>query len=104
MSLGVLRQASKNAKEGLACFHPIQTIQCAMSALAGRITIDPEVCRGKPCVGGLRHPVDAMLEYLAEGDTIEDVLLEFPDLERDDLLACLEFALHRRTAAPIRIR
>jgi uncharacterized protein (DUF433 family) len=75
-----------------------------MSALAGRITIDPEVCRGKPCVGGMRHPVDAMLEYLAEGDTIEDVLLEFPDLERDDLLACLEFALHRRTAAPVRIR
>ena len=75
-----------------------------MSALAGRITIDPEICRGKPCVGGLRHPVDAMLEYLAEGDSIEDVLLEFPDLVRDDLLACLEFALHRRTVAPIRIR
>ena len=74
-----------------------------MSALAGRITIDPEVCRGKPCVGGLRHPVDTMLEYLADGDTIEDVLLEFPDLERDDLLACVEFGIKRQTATPVRI-
>ncbi|MEO8429560.1 MAG: DUF433 domain-containing protein [Verrucomicrobiota bacterium] len=41
---------------------------------------------------GLRYPVEAMLEYLAAGDTVEDLLQEYPDLERDDLLACLEFA------------
>ncbi len=68
-----------------------------MSALAERITIDPEICHGKPCIRGMRYPVEAMLEYLAGGDSIEDVLREFPDLEREDLLACLEFA--RQTLA-----
>jgi len=68
-----------------------------MSALADRITIDPEICHGKPCIRGMRYPVEMMLEYLAGGDSIEEVLREFPDLERDDLLACLEFA--RKTLA-----
>lgn len=63
-----------------------------MSSRITRITIDPEICHGKPVVRGLRYPVVALLEYLAGGDSIEDILLEFPDLERDDLLACIEFA------------
>lgn len=63
-----------------------------MNALADRITIDPEICHGKPCIRGLRYPVETMLEYLAGGDSIDEVLQEFPDLEREDLLACLEFA------------
>ena len=67
------------------------------SGLADRITIDPDICHGKPCIRGMRYPVEMMLEYLAGGDSIEEVLREFPDLERDDLLACLEFA--RKTLA-----
>ncbi|MFN0129070.1 MAG: DUF433 domain-containing protein [Verrucomicrobiales bacterium] len=63
-----------------------------MNPLLARITIDPEICHGKPVIRGLRYPVESMLEYLASGDSIEDVLREFPDLEREDLLACLEFA------------
>jgi uncharacterized protein (DUF433 family) len=63
-----------------------------MSQLLSRITIDPAICHGKPVIRGLRYPVESMLEYLAAGDTIEDLLTEYPDLERDDLLACLEFA------------
>ena len=63
-----------------------------MSSLLHRITIDPQVCHGQPVIRGLRYPVETMLEYLAGGDSIEDVLIEFPELERDDLLACLEFA------------
>jgi uncharacterized protein (DUF433 family) len=63
-----------------------------MSGLLTRITIDPAICHGKPVVRGLRYPVESLLEYLAGGDSIEDVLAEFPDLQRDDLLACLEFA------------
>ena len=63
-----------------------------MSQLISRITIDPAICHGKPVIRGLRYPVESMLEYLAAGDTIEDLLQEYPDLERDDLLACLEFA------------
>lgn len=60
--------------------------------LLSRITVDPEVCHGKPCIRGLRYPVESILEYLAGGDTVEQVLAEFPDLERDDILACLEFS------------
>ena len=63
-----------------------------MSQLLARITIDPALCHGKPVIRGLRYPVESILEYLAAGDTIEDLLQEYPDLERDDLLACLEFA------------
>ncbi len=60
--------------------------------LLNRITIDPAVCHGKPTIRGLRYPVESVLEYLAGGDSFEDVLAEFPDLERDDLLACLQVA------------
>jgi uncharacterized protein (DUF433 family) len=63
-----------------------------MNELLSRITIDPEICHGKPCVRHLRYPVDALLEYIVAGDTFEDLLTEFPDLERDDLRACVEFA------------
>ena len=63
-----------------------------MSELLARITIDPEVCHGKPAIRHLRYPVESMLEYLAADDTFEDLLEEFPDLEREDLRACLEFA------------
>lgn len=61
-------------------------------ALLDRITIDPEICHGKPVIRGLRYPVESMLEYLAGGDSIEELLTEFPDLEKDDLLACIQFA------------
>jgi len=61
-------------------------------SLLGRITVDPSVCHGRPVTRGLRYPVESMLEYLAAGDSIDDLLAEFPDLERADLLACLQFA------------
>lgn len=63
-----------------------------MKSLLSRITINPEVCHGKPTIRGLRYPVESMLEYLAAGDSFEDVIEEFPDLEREDLQACIEFA------------
>jgi len=63
-----------------------------MNSLLSRISIDPEVCHGKPVIRGMRYPVESMLEYLAAGDSIEDVLHELPELEHEDLLACLEFA------------
>jgi uncharacterized protein (DUF433 family) len=63
-----------------------------MSPLLSRITVDPNICHGKPTIRNLRYPVESMLEYLAAGDTIEDLLAEYSDLEREDLLACLEFA------------
>lgn len=64
----------------------------SQTSLLSRITVDPAVCHGKPCIRGLRYPVESVLEYLAGGDSVEQVLAEFPDLERDDILACLEFS------------
>jgi uncharacterized protein (DUF433 family) len=60
--------------------------------LLARITVDPAICHGKPCIRGLRYPVESILEYLAGGDSVERILAEFPDLERKDVLACLEFS------------
>ena len=60
--------------------------------LLARITVDPAICHGKPCICGLRYPVESILEYLAGGDSVERILAEFPDLEREDVLACLEFS------------
>lgn len=63
-----------------------------MSNLLSRITIDPAICHGKPCVRGLRYPVENLLELLSSGMTIDDVLADYEDLERDDLLAVLAYA------------
>jgi uncharacterized protein (DUF433 family) len=60
--------------------------------LTDRITIDPQICHGKPVIRGLRYPVDSMLELLASGMTIEELLMDYPDLEREDFLACIEYA------------
>ena len=69
-----------------------------------RITIDPELCHGKPVIRGLRYPVETLLELLASGMTIEDILADYADLEREDLLAALEFGARAagiRRAAPL---
>ena len=63
-----------------------------MDTLLSRITIDPAVCHGKPCVRGLRYPVETLLELLSSGMTTEEILADYEDLERDDLLAVLAFA------------
>jgi uncharacterized protein (DUF433 family) len=60
--------------------------------LLTRITIHPEICHGKPCIRGLRYPVEFLLELLSAGMTHEEILDDYPDLERDDLFAALAFA------------
>lgn len=62
------------------------------NGLLNRITINPNICHGKPTIRGLRYPVENMLELLASGMTIDELLTDYPDLEREDFLACLEFA------------
>lgn len=69
---------------------PADAYSCAMSRLE-RITSLPDVCHGQPTIRGLRYPVQMLLELLSSGMTIEEVLADYPDLERDDLLAALEF-------------
>ena len=63
-----------------------------MDTLLSRITIDPAVCHGKPCVRGLRYPVEMLLDLLSSGMTFDDILADYEDLQRQDLLAVLAFA------------
>ncbi len=57
-----------------------------------RITVDPAVCHGKPCIRGLRYPVANILEWLAAGMSIDDILVDYEDLEREDIFAALSYA------------
>jgi len=57
-----------------------------------RITIDPAICHGKPCIRGLRYPVENLLELLAGGMSTEEVLADYEDLQREDILAALAYA------------
>lgn len=57
-----------------------------------RISIDPKVCHGQACITGTRIPVHQILRMLANGDTIEALLGEYPSLLRTDILACLDYA------------
>ncbi|MEN0046106.1 MAG: DUF433 domain-containing protein [Bacteroidota bacterium] len=66
------------------------------NTLLNRITINPNVCHGKPTIRSKRYPVESILEYLAGGDTIEDIVEEFDDLEREDILACLAYDIIKR--------
>ncbi len=63
-----------------------------MNNLLDRITIDPQICHGKPVIRGLRYPVETMLELMSAGMTINEILADYEDLEREDLLAVLAFA------------
>jgi uncharacterized protein (DUF433 family) len=63
-----------------------------MASALHRITVDPRVCNGQPCVRGLRIPVSLVLKYLAGGRTPEQVVDEFPELELDDIRECLQYA------------
>ena len=57
-----------------------------------RVTIDPEICHGKPCIRGLRYPVEFLLELLSSGMSHQDILEDYDDLEEADILAALVFA------------
>jgi uncharacterized protein (DUF433 family) len=60
--------------------------------LLERITYSSEICHGKPCIRGLRYPVEVILELLSAEMTIEEILEDYEDLEREDILAVLLFA------------
>jgi uncharacterized protein (DUF433 family) len=71
--------------------------EISMAIDLDRITIDPNICHGKPCIRGLRYPVETILELLRTGMTIDEILTDYPDLEREDIQAALAF-----TARPAR--
>ena len=66
-----------------------------MSALEPRITVNPEQCGGRPCIRGMRIRVSDVLDLLASGLSREEVREELPDLESEDIAACLRLASRR---------
>jgi uncharacterized protein (DUF433 family) len=60
--------------------------------LLSRISIDPSICSGKPCIKGHRIWVSLILDYLAGGASIEEVLEAYPSIEREDILACIAYS------------
>lgn len=57
-----------------------------------RIIVQPDICNGKPVIRGTRITVQTVLEFLAAGDSVEDVLAEYPSLVAEDVRACLDYA------------
>jgi len=57
-----------------------------------RISIDPKICHGQACIKGTRLPVAQLVKMLANGDSIEDLLEEYPSLTREDISAALDYA------------
>lgn len=67
------------------------SVRATMSHLQ-RITLDPGICHGKPCVRHMRWPVEVVLDLIASGMSVDEILADHPELERDDVTACLEYA------------
>ncbi|NJL10301.1 MAG: DUF433 domain-containing protein [Calothrix sp. SM1_7_51] len=63
------------------------------SNLLQRISYNLEICHGKPCIRGLRYPVELILELLSAGMTADEILADYDDLEREDIFAALQFAV-----------
>lgn len=63
----------------------------ANDALLSRISIDPNICFGTPCIRGHRIWVSLILDLLAAGETVEAILEEYPGIEREDVLACIAY-------------
>jgi uncharacterized protein (DUF433 family) len=70
----------------------MSTIPEQETALLSRITLDPDICHGKPCIRGLRYPVETLLELLSSGMSFEEILEDYEDLEKEDLQAVLVYA------------
>ena len=63
-----------------------------MTEVLSRIIIDPEICHGKAVIRGMRYPVESVLEWLSSGMSVDEILADYPDLEREDIFAVLQYA------------
>ncbi len=63
-----------------------------MDNLLNRITINPEICHGKPAIRDMRYPVEMILDLLSAGMTIQEIIEDYPAIETDDIRACLTYA------------
>ena len=76
-----------------------------MENMLDRISIDPKICHGQPCVKGTRIMVWLIIQYLANGDSVESILAAYPGIERKDIQACLAYAaaMTRERVIPIEV-
>ncbi len=63
-----------------------------MQALLSRITLNPEICHGKPTIRNMRYPVEMILDLLASGMTFQEIIADYPAVEEEDIKACLAYA------------
>ena len=70
----------------------LHAIGILLPEMEDRVVVDPNVCNGRPVIRGTRITVQTVLEFLGAGDSIEEVLDEYPSLKREDVLACLQYS------------
>jgi uncharacterized protein (DUF433 family) len=92
LTIEILHLQKLNVPDKVTDYQKSKPNRNAMEQLINRITLDQEICHGKPVIRGLRYPVENMLELLASGMSIEELLDDYPDLEREDFLACIAYA------------
>jgi uncharacterized protein (DUF433 family) len=78
--------------QGLRRAHRLTDNTDPMTLATDRITIDPDICNGKPVIRSLRITVESILDYLSAGESEEEILRQYPMLEAEDISACLAFA------------
>ncbi len=66
-----------------------------------RITVNPAICHGKPCVREMRWPVEVVIDMLSSGMSITEIVADHPELQKEDILACLEYAKLFLSGRPI---
>jgi uncharacterized protein (DUF433 family) len=74
-------------------------VEVAMADLLSRISIDPSICFGKPCIKGHRVWVSLVLDYLASGMTVQELLKEYPQITEEDVLACIAYGAEMARAS-----
>jgi len=67
-----------------------------------RITVNPEICHGKPCIRDMRWPVEVIIDMLGSGMSTEQIIEDHPELEKEDILASLNFAKLNLSGKPIK--
>ena len=89
--------------KSLFSLSPLLLDQNEENPMKSSITVDPDICNGKPIIAGTIISVQTVMEFLAAGDSIEEILEEYPSLSREDIYACLQFATKLSVSFP-RIR
>ena len=70
----------------------MKKVKSKARTLLKRIVVDSDICHGKPIIRGLRYPVETILQLLSSGMSIEEILEDYEDLYKEDILACLSYA------------